>query len=54
MGQHWHGLLQHTSNWADGASFVNQCPITSGNYFEYEFDTTDTSGTCTVPAFRPA
>ena len=50
MGQHWHGLLQHTSNWADGASFVNQCPITSGNYFEYEFDTTDTSGTC-IPAF---
>ncbi|KAM5541432.1 hypothetical protein V8D89_004986 [Ganoderma adspersum] len=42
---HWHGLLQHTSNWADGASFINQCPITSGNCFEYEFDTTDISGT---------
>ena len=52
--QHWHGLLQHTTNWADGASFINQCPITSGNCFEYEFDTTGISGTSTHPYPRSA
>ncbi|PIL30421.1 transporter [Ganoderma sinense ZZ0214-1] len=42
---HWHGILQHRTNWADGVAFVTQCPITSGQSFEYKFDTTGISGT---------
>jgi len=42
---HWHGIDQHTSNSADGASFVTQCPIIPGNSFEYRFDVPDQAGT---------
>jgi iron transport multicopper oxidase len=27
---HWHGMFQKNSSWADGTSFVSQCPIMSG------------------------
>ncbi|KAJ7757263.1 multicopper redoxase [Mycena maculata] len=36
---HWHGIFQENSNWADGVSFVTQCPILPGNAFLYEFST---------------
>ncbi|KAI0047190.1 multicopper oxidase [Auriscalpium vulgare] len=34
---HWHGLFQKTTNYADGAAFVNQCPIIPEHSFLYEF-----------------
>ncbi|KAI0655330.1 Cupredoxin [Cubamyces menziesii] len=42
---HWHGLFQHGTNWADGAAFVNQCPIATGNSFLYDFTVPDQAGT---------
>ncbi|KAI3612921.1 laccase [Moniliophthora roreri] len=42
---HWHGFFQQSTNWADGAAFVNQCPIAKGNSFLYNFDATDQAGT---------
>ena len=42
---HWHGLFQEGTNWADGAAFVNQCPISAGNSFLYNFDVPDQAGT---------
>ncbi|KAI0644028.1 laccase B [Trametes meyenii] len=42
---HWHGIFQQGTNWADGAAFVNQCPIASGNSFLYDFNVTDQAGT---------
>ncbi|KAI1790742.1 laccase [Ganoderma leucocontextum] len=42
---HWHGLVQKSTNWADGGASVNQCPIATGNSFLYEFDTQDQAGT---------
>ncbi|GBE79135.1 laccase [Sparassis latifolia] len=42
---HWHGINQHTTNWADGPAFVTQCPIVSGNSFLYNFRVPDQAGT---------
>ncbi|KAE9403929.1 laccase [Gymnopus androsaceus JB14] len=42
---HWHGIFQEHSNWADGSSFVNQCPIAANNSFLYEFNVPDQAGT---------
>ncbi|PFH45432.1 multicopper oxidase [Amanita thiersii Skay4041] len=42
---HWHGILQHGSNWADGPVGVNQCPISPGHNFEYRFTVPDQAGT---------
>nr|AYO51536.1 laccase [Lignosus rhinocerotis] len=42
---HWHGFFQKGTNWADGAAFVNQCPIAAGNSFLYDFTATDQAGT---------
>ncbi|KAH8085461.1 laccase 2 [Cristinia sonorae] len=42
---HWHGIYQRDTNWADGPAFVTQCPITSGNSFEYNFRVPDQAGT---------
>ncbi|KAJ7578490.1 laccase lcc5 [Mycena floridula] len=42
---HWHGFFQAGTNWADGAAFVTQCPIASGNSFLYDFTATDQAGT---------
>ncbi|KAJ7054230.1 laccase [Mycena amicta] len=39
---HFHGLFQAGSNYADGVSFVTQCPIVPGNSFLYEFSTSQT------------
>ncbi len=35
--QHWHGIFQKYTNWADGADGVNQCPIIPGEKFLYDF-----------------
>nr|ALE66819.1 laccase C [Antrodiella faginea] len=42
---HWHGFFQKGSNWADGADFVTQCPIVSGDAFLYNFHVPDQAGT---------
>ncbi|THH32839.1 hypothetical protein EUX98_g1349 [Antrodiella citrinella] len=42
---HWHGLFQEGTNWADGPAFVTQCPIITGNSFDYNFNVPDQAGT---------
>ncbi|KAH9849284.1 laccase 1 [Lenzites betulinus] len=42
---HWHGFFQHGTNWADGPAFINQCPISSGHSFLYDFQAVDQAGT---------
>ncbi|THH13854.1 hypothetical protein EW146_g6418 [Bondarzewia mesenterica] len=42
---HWHGLFQHSTNWADGPAFVTQCPIIPGDSFRYTFSTGNQYGT---------
>ncbi|KAF8998387.1 laccase [Cyathus striatus] len=42
---HWHGIFQHNTSWADGPVGVNQCPITSGDSFLYDFTVPDQAGT---------
>ncbi|KAI0065701.1 laccase [Artomyces pyxidatus] len=42
---HWHGLFQHSTNYADGPAFVTQCPIVPGNSFLYDFTVPDQAGT---------
>ncbi|KAH8102023.1 laccase 2 [Cristinia sonorae] len=43
--QHWHGFFQKGTNWADGPAFVTQCPIITGNSFDYNFNVPDQAGT---------
>lgn len=38
-------MYQHTTNWADGVAGVNQCPISPGESFLYQFSTTGQAGT---------
>nr|QBH72619.1 laccase [Trametes versicolor] len=42
---HWHGFFQKGTNWADGPAFINQCPISSGHSFLYDFQVPDQAGT---------
>lgn len=42
---HWHGLFQHTTNWADGVSFVTQCPVVPQHSFLYDFHAPGQAGT---------
>ncbi|KAJ3995097.1 laccase [Lentinula boryana] len=42
---HWHGLFQEHTNWADGPSFVTQCPIAPDHSFLYSFSVPDQAGT---------
>ncbi|GLB41428.1 putative multicopper oxidase family protein [Lyophyllum shimeji] len=42
---HWHGLFQSGSTWADGPVGVNQCPISPGHAFLYQFSVPDQAGT---------
>ncbi|KAJ7196962.1 laccase [Mycena pura] len=42
---HWHGLFQDRTASEDGPSFVNQCPIAPGNFYQYNFDTGAQTGT---------
>jgi iron transport multicopper oxidase len=44
--KHWHGIFQQKqSNWADGVSFVTQCPIAPNDSFLYDFQTEGQAGT---------
>ncbi|KAG7439481.1 putative laccase 5 [Guyanagaster necrorhizus] len=42
---HWHGIFQTGTPWADGPSFVNQCPIAANHSFLYDFTVPDQAGT---------
>ncbi|KAJ7771003.1 laccase 1 [Mycena maculata] len=42
---HWHGVFQQDSSWADGTSFVTQCPIAANNSFLYDFTPSGQAGT---------
>nr|5E9N_A Chain A, Laccase 2 [Steccherinum murashkinskyi] len=42
---HWHGLFQKGTNWADGPAFVTQCPIITGQSFDYNFNVPGQAGT---------
>ncbi|KAF8073914.1 laccase [Lyophyllum atratum] len=42
---HWHGIYQNTTNWADGAAFVTQCPIAANDSFLYDFSVPNQAGT---------
>ncbi|GLB41415.1 putative multicopper oxidase family protein [Lyophyllum shimeji] len=42
---HWHGIHQNQSTWADGVSFVTQCPIAANDSFLYDFTIPDQAGT---------
>jgi len=42
---HWHGLVQNGTNYADGTSFVTQCPITQNNSFLHQFEAKNQAGT---------
>ncbi|KAF9523941.1 yellow laccase [Crepidotus variabilis] len=42
---HWHGFFQKGSSWADGPVGVNQCPISPGHSFLYQFSATKQAGT---------
>ena len=43
--KHWHGMFQKRSNWADGTSYVTQCPLRPNDTFEYRFSATGQTGT---------
>ncbi|KAJ7181076.1 laccase [Mycena filopes] len=42
---HWHGFFQRGTSWADGPSFVNQCPIAANHSFLYDFQIPGQAGT---------
>ncbi|KAJ7342643.1 laccase 17 [Mycena albidolilacea] len=42
---HWHGLFQDRTASEDGPSFVNQCPIAPGTFYQYNFNLGDQTGT---------
>ncbi|TVU19683.1 hypothetical protein EJB05_35848, partial [Eragrostis curvula] len=42
---HWHGVRQIRSAWADGPSFITQCPIRPGQSYTYRFQIIGQRGT---------
>ncbi|KAG1775996.1 laccase [Suillus placidus] len=42
---HWHGISQNGTNYADGTSFVTQCPITPNHTFLHSFSAPNQAGT---------
>ncbi|KAJ3668947.1 hypothetical protein LUZ60_010897 [Juncus effusus] len=42
---HWHGIRQLGSQWADGPSYVTQCPIQTGQSYVYNFTIVGQRGT---------
>ncbi|KAF7833805.1 laccase-3-like [Senna tora] len=42
---HWHGLRMLRNPWADGPSYVTQCPIQPGGSYTYRFTITKQEGT---------
>ena len=45
LSKHLHGIFQRKSNWADGSSYVTQCPLRQQETFVQKFDVTGQSGT---------
>jgi laccase len=45
MSIHWHGVRQLLSGWADGPSYVTQCPIQPGQSYVYRFQIVGQRGT---------
>ncbi|KAF7143474.1 hypothetical protein RHSIM_Rhsim05G0194500 [Rhododendron simsii] len=42
---HWHGVRQLRSGWADGPSYITQCPIQTGQAYVYKFTIIGQRGT---------
>ncbi|WVZ98840.1 hypothetical protein U9M48_044217 [Paspalum notatum var. saurae] len=42
---HWHGVRQLGSGWADGPSYITQCPIRPGQSYAYDFRIVGQRGT---------
>ncbi|KAI6698377.1 hypothetical protein NL676_018496 [Syzygium grande] len=42
---HWHGVFQLLSGWADGPSYITQCPIRPGYSYTHKFTITKQEGT---------
>ncbi|KAK7404555.1 hypothetical protein VNO78_05507 [Psophocarpus tetragonolobus] len=42
---HWHGVRQLRSGWADGPSYITQCPIQTGQSYVYNFTVVGQRGT---------
>uniref|UniRef100_J3L5R3 laccase n=1 Tax=Oryza brachyantha TaxID=4533 RepID=J3L5R3_ORYBR len=42
---HWHGIRQVRNGWADGPSYITQCPIQPGGSYAYDFAVTGQRGT---------
>ncbi|GAB4860122.1 Lactose Permease [Ancistrocladus abbreviatus] len=42
---HWHGVRQLRSGWADGPSYITQCPIQTNQTYVYNFTVTGQRGT---------
>ncbi|KAL2328771.1 hypothetical protein Fmac_022198 [Flemingia macrophylla] len=42
---HWHGVRQLRSGWADGPSYITQCPIQTGQSYVYNFTIVGQRGT---------
>ncbi|PON75583.1 Laccase [Parasponia andersonii] len=42
---HWHGIRQLRSGWADGPSYITQCPIQSNQSYVYNFTIIGQRGT---------
>ncbi|KAJ4835861.1 Lactose Permease [Turnera subulata] len=42
---HWHGIRQLRSGWADGPSYITQCPIQTNQSYVYNFTITGQRGT---------
>ncbi|TVU19678.1 hypothetical protein EJB05_35842 [Eragrostis curvula] len=45
MSIHWHGVRQLFSAWADGPSYITQCPIQPGQSYVYRFQIVGQRGT---------
>ncbi|KAK3135379.1 hypothetical protein QOZ80_5BG0418210 [Eleusine coracana subsp. coracana] len=45
MSIHWHGVRQLFSAWADGPSYITQCPIQPGQSYTYRFQIVGQRGT---------
>ncbi|KAG1766796.1 laccase [Suillus occidentalis] len=42
---HWHGIYQNGTNYADGTSFVTQCPIAQNHSYLHTFSAPNQAGT---------
>ncbi|KAJ7961448.1 Laccase [Quillaja saponaria] len=45
MSIHWHGIRQLQTGWADGPSYVAQCPIQTGQSYVYNYTIVGQRGT---------